>query len=242
MNSDRELQLNAYIDGELAGDEREAVLRATGEDPDLARDLCELRHTKELLRLAYEQPPQASKRPRLAGGRTRFQRLSLVATLLVFTLGGVIGWFAHTPSGPPRFVLLDPDGGGAAPVHPGFTEMRIVIHLTNPDQTVVGDLLDEVEALLIAYRVQGRPLRVEIVGHGQGLGLLRKRLSRHKGRIAALAEGFDNLTFVACQNTIDRLRVEQGVEVRLLPQAQVTRSGVTYVLQRKRQGWAYIKV
>jgi intracellular sulfur oxidation DsrE/DsrF family protein len=96
--------------------------------------------------------------------------------------------------------------------------------------------------MLAAYQSDGRPLRVEIVGHSEGLGLLRDRLSQHKERIHRLSREYSNLTFVACQNTIDRLRVEQGIEVKLIPDAEVIDSGVSHVVKRQKQGWSYIRV
>ncbi len=96
--------------------------------------------------------------------------------------------------------------------------------------------------MLLAYRSEGQPLRVEVVSHSDGLGLLRERLTQHKARIRQLARRFSNLTFVACQNTIDRLRVEQGIEVRLIPDAEVIDSGVSHVVNRQREGWSYIRV
>jgi intracellular sulfur oxidation DsrE/DsrF family protein len=48
--------------------------------------------------------------------------------------------------------------------------------------------------------------------------------------------------FVACQNTIDRLKREQGVIAQLLPEAVVIDSAVAQIMRRQQQGWAYIQV
>jgi hypothetical protein len=162
-------------------------------------------------------------------------------------LGIVSGWVlhAHAPdlgTQGERFVVLDPDGRGQAPAVAGEGDTRIVFHLTNPDQAVAGELLDEVEAMLSAYQTDGRPLRVEVVSHSEGLDLLRERLSQHKTRIHQLAGQFSNLTFVACQNTINRLKVERGIEVRLVPDAEIIDSGVSHVVKRQKEGWSYIRV
>jgi intracellular sulfur oxidation DsrE/DsrF family protein len=81
-----------------------------------------------------------------------------------------------------------------------------------------------------------------VVGHSEGLGLLRERLSQHKDRIRQLAGQYANLTFVACQNTINRLKVERGIEVKLVPDAEVIDSGVSHVVKRQKEGWSYIRV
>lgn len=116
-----------------------------------------------------------------------------------------------------------------------------MVHVTGDDMNRASDLLDEVEGLLAAYKEEGRPLRVEVVSHGKGLALLREGLSTQKDRIRKLSREYPNLTFVACMNTIERLRVEKGIEVKLVPEADVTRAGIARVLKRRREGWTYIK-
>lgn len=117
-----------------------------------------------------------------------------------------------------------------------------MFHLNSSDQSAAGELLDEVERMLLIYRADERPLRVEIVSHGVGLALLRERLSLYKARVRELAGTFENLTFVVCLNTMERLRVEHGIEVQLVPEAELTRSGVSHVVRRQREGWSYISV
>ena len=244
MRSENDLELNAFVDGELSPDQQAELLEAMRGDPDLARQACELGQLKAQLRLAYAEPPQP---PRRGAPRARASWQAIAAGFVVLALGIVSGWVlhAHAPGGGPqgeRFVVLDPDGRGQAPAVAGEGETRIVFHLTNPDQAVAGELLDEVEAMLSAYQTDGRPLRVEVVSHSEGLDLLRERLSQHKTRIHQLAGQFSNLTFVACQNTINRLQVERGIEVRLVPDAEIIDSGVSHVVKRQKEGWSYIRV
>jgi intracellular sulfur oxidation DsrE/DsrF family protein len=239
MTTDDELHLNAYVDGELSADQQTELLEAMRRDRQLAQRACALANLKKQVRLAYTDLPQ-----RAAPGRTRTgsRWASLAAGVLLLALGGLSGWLVHAVTQPERFVVLDPTGRGQAPATAEVDETRIVFHLNDPSQAKAGDLLDEVEHLLQAFEADGRPLRVEIVGHGDGLGLLRERLSAHKVRVRELARRYENLTFVACLNTMERLRVEQGIEVKLLPEAEVTRSGVSHLVKRRRDGWAYIRV
>lgn len=237
-----EERLQALLDNEFSPEEGAELLARVRADGDMRQRACELRMLKDTVRLAYREvppPPRAWRR----GRRSRGWWPSIAAALLMLVTGVVAGWQLHWVSGSAeRFALLDPQGRGAQPAQVHGEEMRIVFHLTNPDMTVAGDLLDEVEAMLEQHEQAQRPLRVEIVAHGEGLGLLRARLSAHQDRIRALADRYHNLTFVACRNTIERLRVEQGVEVVLLPQAQLATSGVDHVARRQQEGWVYIRV
>jgi len=244
MKPSDELELNAFIDGELSADQQAELLEAMHEDPELARQVCELGQLKAQLRLAYAYPPKPQQR---VAAKVRASWRAIAASVSLLAVGVVSGWLLHanTPEARAqgeRFVVLDPDGRGQAPATADEEETRIVFHLTNPDQTVAGELLDEVEGMLRAYEADGRRLRVEVVSHSEGLDLLRERLSQHKQRIHQLAGEYENLTFVACRNTMDRLRVEHGIEVKLVPDAEVIDSGVNHVVKRQKEGWSYIRV
>jgi intracellular sulfur oxidation DsrE/DsrF family protein len=230
-------ELHALVDGELPADQQAAAFEALRQDPKLAREVCELRQLKAQLQAAYPLPQHPrDERP------SPVSRWAVAATVLVAMLvSGLSGWELNKATSAERLVLLDSDGRGQAPAAARTEETRIVVHVSNEDMTSAGELLDEVESLLAAYEEDGRPLRVEVVSHGKGLALLRESLSGHKARIRTLSHRYANLTFVACQNTIERLRVDQGIEVRLVPQAEVTRSGVARVVKRRREGWTYIK-
>ncbi|MGB5611305.1 MAG: hypothetical protein WBM67_01490 [Sedimenticolaceae bacterium] len=244
MSTNDDLELNAFVDAELSPDQQAEMLESMRSDPELARRACELGQLKAQLRLAYATPPQPRRRS-AAKVKASWQAIAAGFALAVFGL--ISGWLLHANApglgtGGDRFVVLDPDGRGQAAAVAESEETRIVFHLTNPDQTVAGELLDEVEGMLAAYQADGRPLRIEVVGHSEGLDLLRERLSQHGERIHRLAQQYSNLTFVACRNTIDRLKVEQGIEVKLIPDAEVIDSGVSHVVTRQQQGWSYIRV
>jgi len=244
MTPHDDLELNAFVDGELSADQQAEMLEAMRTDPELARRACELGHMKARLRVSYADVPAPRQR---AAAKVRASWHSIAAGLAVLAFGLAGGWLLHGgTSGQDatgnRFVVLDPAGRGQGPATAADHDTRIVFHLTNADQGVAGELLDDVEQLLQAYEADGRPLRVEVVSHSEGLDLLRERLSAHKARIHRLANRYANLTFVACQNTIERLKVERGIEVRLIPDAEVIDSGVSHVVKRQKEGWSYIRV
>lgn len=241
MTSVNDESLNALVDGELSAEQEAELLERAARDPELSQALCDLRALKHLTRTAYREVPAAPA----PGTRRPARRLGWSAAAALVLGVVVAGWLTTGTGlrgGGERFAVLDPDGRGARPAVAADQETRIVFHVLRDEARGVGELLDEVEAMLADYRSRGQRLRVEVVAHAEGLALLRQGLSRHRERIAALADAYPNLAFVACRNTIDRLRVEQGVEVVLLPEAETTASGVAHVVRRQQEGWAYIKV
>lgn len=240
QRSPPEAELHALVDEELSASERAGLLEQMRHDQRLSEAACELRTLKDMVKLAYRDVPAPPQRTTRKTTQRRWPALAAGLSLLV--TGALVGWLMHPTSEPARFALLDPDGRGSRGASVADGEVRVVFHVTDPDMTAAADLLDEVEGLLATYRAQQQPLRVEVVAHGEGLGLLRARLSQYPERIAALAERYPNLTFVGCRNTMTRLGVEHGIEVVLLPEAKVTQSGVAHVVRRRQEGWAYIQV
>lgn len=230
--------LHRLVDGEIAADERAELHAALKNDEELSIRACEIARQKDLVRLAYTgvNPPQA---PRVKASRIWAVAASIVIALILVVPASR---YILQEQLPPRLVLLDPDGSGKQLADPTRDETRIVMHLKARGVAQTGEILDELEWVLEAFRQEGKPIRVELVAQGEGLELVRKGFSQFPDRIRELADRYDNLTFVACQNTIDRISREQGVEVDVLPQVVITNSGVNHVAKRQTQGWAYIHI
>ena len=253
---DMETQLHAVVDGECDADLLLDIFTRMQRDPDYAAKGCEIARAKDLVRLAYadiEPPSRPTDARKPVATRRRRRRVSpfwkpfvLGATAATMLLALGLGWLAAVwlPAERPlnRFVLLDPDGSGQAPANPMREETRILFQVTDPDQAQAGKILDDVEKLLTTYATKGKALRVELVAHGEGLTLFRERLSRHAERIARLAQTYNNLTFVACRNSMSRIGAQQGFPVLLLPHVRIIESATHHVAERQEQGWAYIRL
>jgi intracellular sulfur oxidation DsrE/DsrF family protein len=119
---------------------------------------------------------------------------------------------------------------------------KVLIHLSHGDAVRLGQALDEIEALVQYYRANGQTARIEVIINGEGLALVRTDVSPFVARVQRMQEEYDNLAFIACQNTIDRLKREKGITAHLLPGVSVIDSGVAQLMRRQHQGWAYIQV
>jgi len=118
---------------------------------------------------------------------------------------------------------------------------KVLVHFNSGRTSDGGQILDDLEGMLKIYRATGQIARIELVVNSEGLDLLRADKSKYAKRILRMQEQYDNLTFVACQNTIDRLKREKGVVAHLLPGVVVIDSGVAQLMRRQHQGWAYIQ-
>ncbi len=247
--------LNAFVDDQLAPEEKGCAYASINRDEGLNRQVCELRKMRDLVQLAYKQPPAAAP----AGPRSlRNARLrASVAAGFILSAGVALGWLLHQPSRAPAIEALASSASTPvasaqtavavkstrpAPVVATANEIKVLLHLNSDQPDRVQGVLDEAEALLKFYQSIGQIARVQVIVNGDGLNLLRADKSPDPERVSAMQKTYDNLSFVACQNTIDRLKREQGITAQLLPGAIVVDSGVAQIILRQQQGWIYIQV
>lgn len=243
--------LNAFVDDQLDAEEKGRAYLEIGQDEALNRQVCELRKLRDLTRHAYgELPPPPSATAATAGRRPglRFG----IAACLVLAFGTVLGLQINTPrlagSAPASDTgTASTDGSAAAPARlraAAGSEARnkVIVHIADDKPAHLDQALSDIESLLRYYRDRRETARVQVVMNGRGIELVRADTSAYGRRIAALQKEFDNLTFAACQNTLERLHAEQGVAIRLLPGVIVIDSGVAEIMRRQSQGWTYLQV
>jgi uncharacterized protein len=234
--------LNAFVDGEFCPEERLACLRQIANDEALSREVCDLSQVKEMVNLAYERvpPPPVSATGRARSIRGGWLGPMAAAVVVMFATAGIVGVQMGSPE--PARQLLSADL--TQPLHGSERSAnRILLHVNTQDQERISNMLDEVETLMQASLNQGIPLQILVVTHGEGLALLREDISPFPQRVSTAFDPLSGgLKFLACLNTIERLRREENLHVRLLPAAQVISSGVAEVIRRQSQGWAYIQV
>jgi len=76
---------------------------------------------------------------------------------------------------------------------------------------------------------------IEIVAYGPGLGML-KRESKVEGRLAEAMQ--NNVGLIACENTMQNTKTtkeDMYGGIAYVP------AGVTHLMKRQREGWAYIR-
>lgn len=234
MSTEREVSdelLNAFADNELDAEEKARLLDLMVANPGLRARVCQHWQLKELVRGAF--PPAAAALPPKRGFSSRLRGMALAASLLL-TLGVSLGWMVR--------------GNGVQPSVPGLAlnaaqvgAGRVILHLGSSDPDRIKAALDEAEHLARGRDLSGRPVQVELLVNGDGLDLVRADVSAFADRIASLNAAHHNLKFIACNNTIEMLRL-QGVNVDLLPDVTVAPSALGEVMTRLRQGWTYIQV
>lgn len=256
--------LNAFVDDQLSPEDKARAYPDIHQDPELNRRVCELRKLRDLVQLAYKEPPQPVVAARTSTrGRMRVHRGNIAAGVLLL-VGVALGWGlratylhdhggttaqslpsaprAEAPAGHSTAQAAAAADAAIASKESGHREVKIALHLNRGHLDNMREVLDEAENVLKLYRDRGQAARVEIITNGDGLNLLRADKSPFADRIRRMQQDYSNLVFAACQNTIDRLKREQGIHAQLVPEAIVIDSGVAQIILLQQQGWAYIQV
>lgn len=241
--------VNAFVDGELDGDDRLHVISRSNESDVVRRQVCEARILKDLVRQAYEDVPVSdrSKRSESKGeGWITARALAAAVAVVMFVAGILAGRTLPGPTGPevayqdPVFLELKELASlaEAREAHGGTS--NIVLHLATNDAQRVEDALDKIERFVGQQRMGSQRVGLEIVANGRGLDLLRVAQTPYEAKVKQLARD-KYVTILACRQAVQRLR-EQGVDVDLIPEADLAGSALDRIIQRLREGWVYVKV
>jgi intracellular sulfur oxidation DsrE/DsrF family protein len=224
--------INAFVDDQLTPEEKAQVYARLSGNEELSRQICELRKTRDLVQLAYKEPPMP---PRGMATFSAGRKIRLgVAAGMMLVIGGITGWFLHQPSANQAVALAQQAPAADVPA-------KVLFHVSDGHIDHLKNVLDDVEELMNHYRHSHQTARVEVITNGEGLSLVLDGISPYAERIRKMQKKYHDLTFVACQNTIDRYQQELGLTAKLLPGVVVIDSGVAQIMRRQHQGWAYIQ-
>lgn len=232
--------LNAYLDDQLEADERAQLLDVLRRDGALSERVCKLQKVKEMVQLAYHnfEAEQDSQQP-----RQHKPIWPAIAASFLLAIGLLTGWFANSQyAHQPSLLELAKASQTSNTKASTNEEWRIVLHVDSADPKRFNVMLDETEQLLKTSAQQQQKVRVEIITNGGGLLLVEKGNQAYTKRLQSLTKQYENLGLLVCQRALNKLKAETGVQLDLVPEAQVVESAMHQVIKRQQEGWAYIRI
>ncbi|VAW66749.1 hypothetical protein MNBD_GAMMA10-986 [hydrothermal vent metagenome] len=233
--------INAYVDGELQGNEKIEFEKALQDDSQLRQTLDDLYILKMQLNDAYKgvKPVERAK-PVVANYRLAAYMAFLV---VAFSSGWISSDLMHSPgvvaeqaglSG--RLVQEKADASLTA------KPAKFILHIGQRDNAKFRKTLDEAEALMVQYKNNPQDIELEIIANAGGLDLFRKGVTPYAERVKNISVRYPNIKFIACANAIERLR-ERGLEPDLINAVhQGSATAIDQVVKRVNEGWTYIKI
>ena len=231
--------LHAFVDGELDVAESERLIAQMREDKDLTQRVCALRSLQSMVRLAYVEPPVVKGHQfRAVPRRQLMQRSAWGILVLMLGLGG--GWILRGAE-PPAMAATVGSGYQVVSLAHEADLNRVMLHLDSEAPSKMLAVLDQAERLLEEAEQQGRTMQLEVIANSRGIKLLRAGHSPYAERMARMKQRHANLNWVACGQSIARLKGE-GEQVVLLPAIQTAPTAISEIVTRLQQGWTYVRV
>lgn len=228
-------QLSAFVDNELDANERARILAAAQQDQALSDEINTLQQYNDLIRLSYMDTASSIK-PAVKASKPfyRYTRIALAASVLLafgFTIGFQITSSSNSGNPIQSLAQINPD-------HP--PQEKILIHINAMDIERIDETLSKTELLLDSAKNSGKPLQLEIVVNANGINMLRVG-SPYSDRIHSLTERYDNVSFLACGFAMENIRMKEGADVELVPEAKKVDAALEQILRRLKSGWLYLR-
>ncbi len=232
--------INAFVDGELDSRDRETFKQAMRSDNHLyekVQAICEL---KKSLKNSYAQLPAASNSVQVQNGGVRVTGWKQsVAAALLLTLGLVVGWVGGSGGLQPHS-SVQLDGIQLNPVDLQ-QQNKIVLHISSSEGNKLEQTIQKVEYIIHQFEKRHLPFELEVIANSGGIDLLRTDVSPYKDKIISIMDQYSNVSFIACSNAINRLRM-QGVEPKIIAHSKTGDTAVERIVKRLQEGWVYVKV
>jgi len=239
-------EICAYIDGEMTEEHVDRIEQAMLHNARLRDDINVMREIRGLYRSAYRNTDtKTSIVKRINRAHNLPASFLAIAASLLIVVGLSAGWLLQSPA------IIQP---ATSDNLKSFYSLQEFVHASVNDKTTNAILrieknpaqliatLDDIEQLLLKYEQNNRTLNLEIIVHSSALNILRADITPAGQRIKDLMTRYDNLTFLACNKTIRRLKEDKGIEVTLLPGVEVVPSALEQVLKRIQEKWVYVDV
>ncbi len=234
--------LNAYIDNELDKPEALRISTLISQDSGLRARVEELRTVKDLTRLSYAPRSRKPSAPIIMAYLKNRWFLPSAASLLLF-VGALGGWFANYQSAKNSLLGIathidDTHTTAAA----GKANRNVMIHVTSQDRFRWKIILGEIEKTLKAARAAGEHFKLQLVTNGKGIGLIRNNNDDFARKLRQLIKTYPNFAVQACAQTIKRLHKKNHTRFQVVPGVRVVPSAIGEVIDKRRNGWVYIKI
>ena len=91
------------------------------------------------------------------------------------------------------------------------------------------------------YAALGEDVEIQIVAFNGGVHMLRADTSPVRDRLQDFKMGMPNVSFKACDNTLQTMARNEGTMPLLVPSAELVPAGVVTLMELSEKGWAIVR-
>lgn len=241
--------LNAFVDNELEGADRERVIMLQECYPEVAKAIDEKRQLKLMVKMARRSEPESvPELPRKK--RFRLHTLSIAASVFIFLFSGYIYYISnqsHAGYDNPLITYSEKssikDSQELLRAASQGTNHKFVFHLDSMNNESTAMLIGTLKLFLAASKKNNISPDIEVIATGPGIMLLTTGYSHPNiDHILSVSEQFSNVSIIACNTSLKRVQENTNSKLSLMKRAMLVDSGRQWIKSRKQQGWQYINI
>ena len=118
---------------------------------------------------------------------------------------------------------------------------RVALQITDNDADKMNAVLNVAANVSKYYSDKGEEVEIQVVAFNAGLHMLREDTSPVKPRITGFTKSMPNVSFKACQNTIDAMGKRENKEIPIVANAEHVPAGVVTLMELGEKGWTIVR-
>jgi intracellular sulfur oxidation DsrE/DsrF family protein len=118
---------------------------------------------------------------------------------------------------------------------------RLALQISDNDPAKMNAVLNVAANVSKFYSDKGEEVDIEIVAFNAGLHMLREDTSPVKPRLKSFKQGMPNVSFIACENTLEAMTRSEGKEPPLVENAGRVPAGVVTLIELAEKGWTIVR-
>ena len=118
---------------------------------------------------------------------------------------------------------------------------RLALQISDNDPAKMNAVLNVAANVSKHYSDKGAEVEIEIVAFNAGLHMLRDDTSPVKPRLKSFKQGMPNVSFKACENTLEAMTRTEGKEPPLVQNAERVPAGVVTLIELAEKGWTIVR-
>ena len=236
--------LGAFVDHELACSDKRTLAEEIRTNPEMAERAQALLNLKTSIKQAYPDSATSKNSHDSSAGKLgrKFFKQSIAASVIM-TCGLLLGSLFNSASfsGHQQTVAAGDSLFGIKVNPVTHDDNKVLLHVSTAELDKLDFLLTKTERLLLDSKNSNYPLNIEVIANSKGINLLRKDTTPYAKRIQKLQRQYENLQFIACKNTIQRLK-KKDQNIQMLNGVKADRPALDTIINRMDKGWTYVKI
>ncbi len=118
---------------------------------------------------------------------------------------------------------------------------KLALQISDNDPDKMNAVLNVAANVSKYYSDKGEEVDIQIVAFNAGLNMLLADTSPVKPRLKSFKESMPNVSFMACENTLEAMTRKAGKEPALVDNAERVKAGVVTLIELGEKGWTIVR-